>query len=300
MLKKLDRYWNRPGRAAYIFILPSLVLLFIFAFIPLCASIVIGFMHMDIYFSDVHFDGFNNFVRAFQDERFWNALKNTLLFAIIEMVLQIVVGLLVANALVSSTFFNKFSRTILFIPVVISTAATGVMFGLLLDETIGYIPYLCGMLGFPDATFFRNASTAMGTIIAMTVWKNFGYTMSILVVGIQGVSQSYYEAARIDGLSEIGIFFRIFLPLVVPGLMTLGIFHLMNNWNDLLYPLMMTTETKMRTLSAGLALFVGERSTTYYGPQLAGALISILPLMVLYAFFQKYFIASVATSGMKD
>ena len=74
------------------------------------------------------------------------------------------------------------------------------------------------------------------------------------------------EAARIDGLSEIGIFFRIFLPLVVPGLMTLGIFHLMNNWNDLLYPLMMTTETKMRTLSAGLALFVGERSTTYYGP----------------------------------
>ena len=78
------------------------------------------------------------------------------------------------------------------------------MFGLLLDETIGYIPYLCGMLGFPDATFFRNASTAMGTIIAMTVWKkNFGYTMSILVVGIQGVSQSYYEAARIDGASKV-------------------------------------------------------------------------------------------------
>lgn len=218
MLKKLDRYWNRPGRAAYIFILPSLVLLFIFAFIPLCASIVIGFMHMDIYFSDVHFDGFNNFVRAFQDERFWNALKNTLLFAIIEMVLQIVVGLLVANALVSSTFFNKFSRTILFIPVVISTAATGVMFGLLLDETIGYIPYLCGMLGFPDATFFRNASTAMGTIIAMTVWKNFGYTMSILVVGIQGVSQSYYEAARIDGASKVQQFFYITLPGILPNL----------------------------------------------------------------------------------
>ena len=121
-----------------------------------------------------------------------------------------------ANALVSSTFFNKFSRTILFIPVVISTAATGVMFGLLLDETIGYIPYLCGMLGFPDATFFRNASTAMGTIIAMTVWKNFGYTMSILVVGIQGVSQSYYEAARIDGASKVQQFFYITLPGFCP------------------------------------------------------------------------------------
>ena len=63
------------------------------------------------------------------------------------------------------------------------------------------------------------------------------------------------EAARVDGVSEIGIYFKIMLPLVKPGLMTLGIFHLMNNWNDLLYPLMMTSETNMRTLSAGLALF---------------------------------------------
>ena len=102
------------------------------------------------------------------------------------MVLQIVVGLLVANALVNSTFSINFPAPILFIPVVISTAATGVMFGLLLDETIGYIPYVCSALGFPDVTFFRNSSTAMGTVIAMTVWKNFGYTMSILLVGIQG------------------------------------------------------------------------------------------------------------------
>ena len=57
---------------------------------------------------------------------------------------------------------------------------------------------------------------------------------------------------------------------------------------------------RMQTLSAGLALFVGEHATTYYGPQLAGALLSVLPLLVIYIFFQKYFIASVETSGMKD
>ena len=108
------------------------------------------------------------------------------------------------------------------------------------------------------------------------------------------------EAARVDGLNEAGIFYKIMVPLVKPGLMTLGIFHLMNTWNDLLYPLMMTSDVKMRTLAAGLALFVGERATTYYGPQLAGAVISIMPLLVLYIFFQKYFVASVATSGIKD
>jgi multiple sugar transport system permease protein len=101
-------------------------------------------------------------------------------------------------------------------------------------------------------------------------------------------------------MNEYSIFARVMAPLVAPGMMTLAIFHLMNNWNDLLYPLMMTNSTKMRTLSAGLALFVGERATTYFGPQIAGALISITPLLVLYIFFQKYFVASIANTGLKD
>ena len=103
----------------------------------------------------------------------------------------------------------------------------------------------------------------------------------------------------VDSANELTIFFRIMLPLVKPGLMTLGIFHLMNNWNDLLYPLMMTSDTDMRTLSAGLALFVGEHATLYYGPQLAGAVICIMPLLILYIFFQKYFVSSAVSSGIK-
>lgn len=108
------------------------------------------------------------------------------------------------------------------------------------------------------------------------------------------------EAARLDGFNEFRIYSKIMLPLVKPGLITLGIFQLMGTWNDLLYPLMMTSSTNMRTLPAGLALFVGERATTYYGPPLAGSLLSIIPLFVLYVFFQKYFTASVASSGLKE
>ena len=108
------------------------------------------------------------------------------------------------------------------------------------------------------------------------------------------------EAARIDGFNEFRIYSKIMLPLVKPGLITLGIFHLMGTWNDLLYPLMLTSSTSMRTLPAGLALFVGERATTYYGPPLAGSLLSIVPLFVLYVFFQKYFTASIASTGLKE
>lgn len=107
------------------------------------------------------------------------------------------------------------------------------------------------------------------------------------------------EAARIDGLNEYGIFFRIMLPLCKPGLLTLGIITLMNNWNDLLYPLLLTSDTSMRTISAGLALFVGENIITY-GTVMAGTVISIIPLLAAYIFAQKYFVQGVAMSGMKE
>jgi multiple sugar transport system permease protein len=106
------------------------------------------------------------------------------------------------------------------------------------------------------------------------------------------------EAARIDGLNEFKIYFNIMLPLCRPALITLFIFHFMYNWNDLLYPLMMTSSTEMRTLPAGLAMFVGER-VIEYGPTLAGSAISLLPLLLAYIFAQKNFVRSIAMTGLK-
>lgn len=114
-----------------------------------------------------------------------------------------------------------------------------------------------------------------------------------------GLPKELEEAARIDGMSEFGIYRKIMFPLCKPAFITFFIFCLTSNWNDLIYPMMMISSTKMRTLSAGLAMFVGEgvRET---GPALAGALISILPLLVLYCFAQEFFVEGIAVSGMKE
>jgi multiple sugar transport system permease protein len=106
------------------------------------------------------------------------------------------------------------------------------------------------------------------------------------------------EAGRVDGLSEFQIFFKIMFPLCKSAVITLCIFNLMGNWNDLLYPLMLTSSTKMRTLSAGLATLVGQRAVEY-GPTLTGTMLAVLPLIALYLFAQKYFVEGVATTGMK-
>ncbi len=111
--------------------------------------------------------------------------------------------------------------------------------------------------------------------------------------------QSLEEAARIDGMNEIGIFCRIMFPLTKPAFITYFIFNITGCWNDLLYPLMMTSSADMRTLSAGLALFIGE-GVRENGPAFAAALLSMLPLIVAYCFGQEYFVEGIAVSGMKE
>lgn len=115
----------------------------------------------------------------------------------------------------------------------------------------------------------------------------------------QGLPKSLEESGRIDGMSEFRIFWSIMMPLCKPALVSLGIFHFMNNWNDLLYPLMLTSSQNKRTLSAGLAVLVGNK-VIKYGPTLAATMISLTPLLILYIFCQKYFIEGVAASGVKE
>lgn len=219
MLHKLKAYWYRQDKAAYIFLAPSLILMFLFAFVPLVCSLVISVLDLDIFLTDIQFSGLDNFLKAFQDERFWNALKNTIVFAVIEVPLQIVIGLLVANAISGTTLFQKMARSIFFIPVVCSMAAIGVVWSLLLDGNIGMIPYFAEKLfGIRGLNLFRDIKTAMPTVIVMTVWKNFGYTMSILVVGIQAIPADFMEAAEMDGATKIQRFFFITIPQLLPSL----------------------------------------------------------------------------------
>lgn len=107
------------------------------------------------------------------------------------------------------------------------------------------------------------------------------------------------DAARIDGAGEFRIYWQIVLPLSGPALATLFVFHFMYNWNDFLWPLIVTTSGEMRTLPTGLALFMGEHNVEY-GLLLAGATIAALPLVVAFLFAQKYFVAGIALSGLKE
>ena len=115
----------------------------------------------------------------------------------------------------------------------------------------------------------------------------------------QGLPNSLEESGRMDGMSEFRIYRSLMLPLCKPAIVSLGVFHFMNNWNDLLYPLMLTSSAEMRTLSAGLAVLVGNKAIKY-GPTLAATMISLIPYLIIYIFCQRYFVEGIATGATKE
>ena len=106
------------------------------------------------------------------------------------------------------------------------------------------------------------------------------------------------EAARIDGLSEYGIYFRIVLPLAKPAMATLAIFTFVNVWNDFMGPMIYFNSESNKTIPLGIRMFVGQYSTDYQ-LIMAASVVSLIPVIIMYAFCQRYFVQGIASSGLK-
>lgn len=114
----------------------------------------------------------------------------------------------------------------------------------------------------------------------------------------QGIPDELCEAARIDGLSEYGIWARIMLPLSKPALSTLTIFTFVSTWNDFLGPMIYLTKTELKTIQIGLRMFISQYSAEY-GLIMAASVVSIIPVLIVFLTLQRYFVQGVAASGIK-
>lgn len=217
-IKNICSFWNRPQHAAYLFLLPALLILFIFTLIPLIGTFVIGFFNINIFFTNTSFAGVDNFIRFCQDSRALNSLGNTLYFTVIQTPFQVITGLTIAVLISRNTLFHKFCRSVFFIPVVCSMTVIGIIWSIILDGNIGIVSFYLSRSGMQSTAFFRDPKLAMPTVAVMTVWANFGVTMTILFAAIQSVSPSLYEAADIDGASGFKQFLHITIPQIFPSL----------------------------------------------------------------------------------
>ena len=156
-------------------------------------------------------------------------------------------------------------------------------------------------LAVPQFLLFAklNLTNTPAAMIIPSLISPFGLYL-MWIFSEQAVPDELLEAARVDGAGEFRIFAQIILPNAVPAILTVGMFNFMGNWNDLLWPLIMTSKPETRTITAGLAMLTGHGSSvTPYGVVMAGALISALPLLIVFFFVQKRFVEGIAMTGMK-
>lgn len=223
-------FLNRPEKAAYLFLAPTLIIMTIFVFIPLAVALFLGLTDINLFLQDFNFVGLDNFKRALADPRVSNSFKNTIYFTLLSTPIQIIFSLIVASMVSGSSLFEKFMRSVYFIPVVCSMTAAGLMSALILDPNIGIIPYAIFKMGFSKPLMLKDPNMAMPLIALITVWKNFGRTMIILVAGIGGISKTYYEASEIDGASKVQQFLKITIPMLIPSLSFCIITTLINSF----------------------------------------------------------------------
>ena len=203
MEKKAVGKGMKSQKQAYLFLAPSLIILTIFVFVPLVGAIAISIMNINIYMNDISFAGLKNYLRMFSDVRVGNATLNTIYFAL---------ALLLVMYMTKNTRWHKLMRTTFYLPYVCSMTAVSIMWSMLLNKNYGMLPYLLGRIGVQMPGLLTSTTWAMPTVIFVTVWKGFGYTLTVLSAAALGVSNSLYEAAELDGAGGLQKFRYVTIP----------------------------------------------------------------------------------------
>lgn len=204
---------------AWLFAFPSLAIILVFIVYPITQSFWYSLHNWRIGADVQEWLGLGNYIELFSDDLFWNALRVTFVFAIVSVIAQMVLGYWAAAALLRDSWFNRIVRSIFFFPTIVALATIGLVWRFLLDPSIGLVGGLTAALGAEPIAWLQDTTLALPTVIFVSVWKNLGFTMVILLAGLKGVPVHLYEAARLDGASAAQLTRYVTLPSIRPTLL---------------------------------------------------------------------------------
>lgn len=232
MKKIWEKFVNTQSYAGLIFILPAMLGTFIFIIIPVICSFGLSFAKWDL-LNPIEFVGLKNYIDLFHSGLFYKILINTIVFALSTSILGVIIPLILASILNSKIRGSEFYKTAYFLPFITPMVVIGIIWTWIFDPNIGLLNQVLHI----HINWLYDSKFAMPALIIVSVWKLIGYNMIIFLSSLSAISQSMFEAAKIDGANSYQIFKNVTIPLLSPTIFFVVIITAISSFQvfDLIY-----------------------------------------------------------------
>ena len=262
-------------------------------------GVVIAFKDYNIFKGiwDSPWVGLEFFERVAQSDTFWRSVRNTMVLNILGLVVGFPLPIILALFLneINHALFKKGVQTIIYLPHFISWSVIGGMMYQFFASS-GLINTVVKAFGGEAIPFLTNKPWWIFTYFIVGVWKSIGWNTIIYLSAMTGIDQEIYEAARVDGGSELTIFWKIIMPLSKPVFMSVAIFTVVGGWGSFLWPSLILKNRELHPI--GLALLNMEK-TLPIDEYLMLLIFAIVPPILFFILFQKYIMEGVSVGGIK-
>lgn len=275
MKKFLNSLSNNERLAGWIFIFPALIGTLIFIVIPVICSFGLSFAKWDL-LNPIEFVGIANYKEIFSEQLFYKILWNTVVFAVSTSVFGVIIPLVLACILNSKIRGAEFYKTAYFLPFITPMIVIGVVWEWIFDPNIGLLNHLLHL----HINWLYDTHYAMTALTVVSVWKLIGYNMVIFLSSLSGISQSMFEAAKIDGANSFQTFKNVTVPLLSPSIFFVVIITAISSFQifDLIY--LMTQGGPLDSTNV-LVYAIYKNAFEYFNVGKASAIAYVLFLIIL-------------------
>lgn len=206
-----------------VFIVPAMIALLLFWIVPIVCTVFLSFTDWDYMTPDFNLVGIENYKTILKDGEFWNACKNTLLFTLGTAVPSVLIGGLLAVSVHGIGRGGGLYKWLLFSPWVTPAVAVSIVWAWIYEPDAGIANQIFQWLGMRGLPWLHSSSTALVSVMIVTVWKNLGYVMILFLAALSKVPQVLYDAAAVDGAGDLRRFWSVTVPMVSPTTCLIGI-----------------------------------------------------------------------------
>lgn len=265
----------------WFFIAPTLIGLVILNVIPLFQSLFMSFQNVST-FGTSTFVGMDNYLKMLNDAEFWQSLRNTFFYAIIQVPVTIVLSLFFAVLMNTKVKAVGLYRTIFFLPMIAAPAAIAMVWRWLFNSEYGLINAVMDKVGYTGSIqWITDPEVAIWSIIIVGIWTNVGYNMILLLAGLKEIPKEYYEAAVVDGAGPMKQLFSITLPLLSPQLFFVSVTSVISALQvfDIIFMMFDRTNLALKSTQSLVYMFFNESfvlNDKGYGSAVAISLVLII------------------------